>query len=53
MVKKFLFDDNDSLFQKLKNIGKKINVTREIVASNMLESEIHQDINDFFNFLKS
>jgi len=46
--KRILFEQNDSLFQRIYNFsGLKIN--REVISNNFLPEELHQDIVDFFN----
>lgn len=58
--KKILFENQDSLFQRLKSCQLPIQsvpivLTREIVAANMNPDEIHEDVHQFFarldNFL--
>jgi len=52
--KKLLFENHDSLFQRLKSYkhptltGSALELTREIVAVNMLPDEIHEDVHRFF-----
>jgi AAA domain, putative AbiEii toxin, Type IV TA system/AAA ATPase domain len=55
--KKLLFENPDSLFQRLKSYELPIQstsaleLTREIVAANMIADEIHEDVHQFFNRL--
>ncbi len=50
--KKILFENNTSLFHKIKNVkGEKVN--REKVANNMSKELIHFDVIEFFDFLTS
>ena len=55
--KKLLFENSDSLFQRLKSHKLPIQstsvleVTREIVAASMIANEIHEDVHQFFNKL--
>ena len=55
--KKLLFENSDSLFQRLKSHKLPIQstsvleVTREIVAVSMIANEIHEDVHQFFNKL--
>lgn len=55
--KKLLFENSDSLFHRLKeasvSIDNPIVINRQNVASAMGPDEIHQDVVDFFSFLKS
>ncbi|NCR41559.1 MAG: AAA family ATPase [Microcystis aeruginosa W13-11] len=52
--KKLLFENNDSLFQRLKSYQlslasvPSLELTREIVATNMKFDEIHEDVHQFF-----
>lgn len=51
--KKLLFSDTDSLFHRIKGVDdKRLIINRQTIAASMLKEEIHQDIIDFFNFLK-
>lgn len=50
--KKLLFEKEDSLFQQLRKIDKRLILNRETVASAMQEEEIHQNIFDFFSRLE-
>jgi hypothetical protein len=51
--KKLLFENNDSLFQRLKSYQlslasfPSLELTREIVAANMKSDEIHEDVHQF------
>ena len=55
--KKLLFEQEDSLFQRLKAynppnpIPFSVEITRELVSANMLKTEIHEDVHNFFNKL--
>jgi predicted ATPase len=49
--KGILFENDDSLFQRLKIIDRKMLINRDVIASNMQEFEMHQDILDFFSWL--
>jgi predicted ATPase len=49
--KKILFENADSLFQRLKLIDN-LNLNREKVAANMSIDLIHEDIKEFFNELE-
>jgi hypothetical protein len=51
--KKLLFENEDSLFQQLKQINQDLNLNQETIAANMQKSEIHQDITDFFSKLEA
>lgn len=51
--KKLLFENNHSLFQRLRNNEPAVELIREVVAANMIDTEIHEDIYAFFNKLKS
>jgi predicted ATPase len=53
--KRILFENADSLFQRLKMVdqNKKITVNREKVATNMNFDLIHDDIKAFFDFLSN
>jgi AAA domain, putative AbiEii toxin, Type IV TA system len=56
--KKLLFENSDSLFQRLKSCEPPIQsvsvleLTREIVAASMEVNEIHEDVHQFFDGLK-
>jgi len=55
--KKLLFENPDSLFQRLKSYELPIQatsaleLTREVVAASMVANEIHEDVHQFFNKL--
>ncbi|MBC7972536.1 MAG: chromosome segregation protein SMC, partial [Verrucomicrobia bacterium] len=55
--KKLLFENPDSLFQRLKSYEpplqsiSALELTREIVAAHMIADEIHEDVHQFFNKL--
>lgn len=55
--KKLLFENSDSLFQRLKSYELPIQstpaleLTREMVAASMIADEIHEDVHQFFNKL--
>ena len=50
--KKILFEQADSLFQRINNgFGLKIN--REVLSNNFIPEELHQDVIDFFNKLEA
>ena len=49
--KRILFEDDNSLFQQLRNGASSVQLIRERVAGTMLASEIHQDVHDFINKL--
>lgn len=55
--KKLLFENSDSLFQRLKSYKplmqsvSVLELTREIVAANMTADEIHEDVRQFFDKL--
>ena len=55
--KKLLFENSDSLFQRLKSYNplvqsiSALELTREIVAANMTVDEIHEDVQQFFDKL--
>ena len=51
--KKILFENENSLFQRLNRLNTGINFNQETIAANMLESEIHEDIVQFFEKLES
>lgn len=48
--KKILFEESDSLFQRIKKV-EDLKVNREKVASNMSKDMIHEDVIHFFNLL--
>ena len=49
--KKRLYENENSLFQRLKKIAPGVNFNKETIAANMIEEEIHEDIIAFFNKL--
>ena len=55
--KKLLFENSDSLFQRLKSYKplmqsiSALELTREVVAANMTADEIHEDVQQFFDKL--
>jgi hypothetical protein len=49
--KRILFEDDDSLFQQLRNDTPPLQLVREEVAVTMLADEIHQDVHDFIGKL--
>jgi hypothetical protein len=57
--KKLLFENPDSLFQELKSyespteLVSALELTREIVATNMIADEIHEDVHQFFSKLST
>ena len=51
--KKILYESENSLFQRLNRLDTGINFNQEIIAANMLDSEIHEDIVRFFEKLES
>ena len=51
--KKLLFENDHSLFQRLRNNEPAVELIREVVAANMTDNEIHEDIYAFFGKLKS
>lgn len=51
--KKLLFENDHSLFQRLRNNEPAVELIREVVAANMTDNEIHEDIYSFFRKLKS
>ncbi len=50
--KKILFENNDSLFHRIKNSGE-LKINREKVANNMTKEMLHEDVIEFFEFLTS
>jgi hypothetical protein len=50
--KKLLFENDNSLFQKLRGNATPVELIREVVADNMTVDEIHDDIYSFFDKLK-
>jgi hypothetical protein len=51
--KKILYESENSLFQRLNRLDKGIDFNKETIAANMLESEIHEDIVQFFEKLET
>lgn len=51
--KKLLFENDNSLFQRLRNNEPAVELIREVVAANMTDTEIHEDIYAFFKKLQS
>lgn len=51
--KKILFENEDSLFQRLKKLDAGLNFSKETVAANMFETEVHTDIVLFFEKLEA
>lgn len=51
--KKLLFERDDSLFHRLRENDPPIQVLREEIAINMKEEEIHEDVHEFMDKLKS
>ena len=50
--KKLLFSNKDSLFHRIKNVDEReLIINRQTIAASMLDTELHQDVIDFFNFL--
>jgi hypothetical protein len=49
--KRILFEDDNSLFQQLRNGASSVQLVREQIAVTMLAEEIHQDVHDFINRL--
>jgi hypothetical protein len=49
--KRILFEDDNSLFQQLRNGTPSVQLVREQIAVTMLAEEIHQDVHDFINKL--
>lgn len=45
--KRILFENDDSLFQRLRNGSPSLTLTREQVAMNMIADEIHDDVHHF------
>ena len=51
--KKLLFEDENCLFERIKNISNnELKINRLTLAQNMDYNEIHQDIEEFFENLK-
>jgi len=51
--KRLLFENTNSLFQRLKSHEPSLQIIREELASTMLADEIHNDVHDFIGKLKS
>jgi hypothetical protein len=51
--KRLLFENNDSLFQQLKQSNFQLQLIREEVALAMTDDEIHEDVHAFIDKLKS
>jgi hypothetical protein len=51
--KKLLFEDDSSLFQKLRANDPPAELIREVIAVNMITNEIHADVFSFFEKLKN
>jgi len=51
--KKILFENQDSLFEQLKDIDNHLKINRSMVAAAMTQGEIHEDIILFFNNLNT
>lgn len=51
--KRILFENSDSLFQRLRKADPEVSLIRESVALNMREDEIHEDVHDFITKLKA
>ena len=51
--KRILFENNDSLFQSLRNASPSSPLIREDVALNMTEDEIHNDVHEFMHRLST
>jgi len=51
--KRILFEDDDSLFHRLRKSAPDLSPTREQVALNMLASEIHEDVHQFMSKLSA
>jgi hypothetical protein len=49
--KRILFEDDNALFQQLRNGEPSVQLIREQIAVTMLAEEIHQDIHEFINKL--
>ena len=49
--KRILFENDDSLFQQLRNGSPSLNLNPEKVAMDMITDEIHQDVRQFINKL--
>jgi ABC-type dipeptide/oligopeptide/nickel transport system ATPase component len=51
--KKMLFEDNNSLFQQLRNTQPAITIPREVVVDFMKEDEIHEDVHLLMNKIQT
>jgi hypothetical protein len=51
--KRILFENDDSLFQKLRNGSPSVKLIREQVAMSMVTDEIHEDVHQFISKLVS
>ena len=51
--KRILFENNDSLFQQLRNGSPSLNLIREQVAMSMVADELHEDVQHFIGKLIS
>jgi hypothetical protein len=50
--KRLLFEDDASLFKKLRSGKPSVEIIREVVAGNITENEIHNDVWAFFDRLR-
>ena len=51
--KRILFENADSLFRQLEAVNDNhVKINRQRIAKSMLDSELHQDIVDFFDYLE-
>ncbi|KAA0229620.1 chromosome segregation protein SMC [candidate division KSB1 bacterium] len=50
--KKLLFENKNSLFQRLRNLDPRLELKREILGSMMKPDEVHEDIHRFFDKLE-
>ncbi|GHT33242.1 chromosome segregation protein SMC [Bacteroidia bacterium] len=50
--KKLLFENQDSIFEQIKNVDDHLKINRSMVASSMTSEEIHDDIDVFFSNLE-
>lgn len=50
--KKILFENTDSLFHQIRKMNSDLVINRQQVSSSMLETELHNDIIEFFEFLQ-
>ncbi len=51
--KRILFEDEDSLFRRLRSGSPSIELIRETVAMNMATDELHEDVHQFMSKLKA